>query len=60
MINSRDRYYTRISNKLTDSHVFPKAFCSILKMLLNSENLWLFHLCSMKTGLEQIFKRRLN
>ena len=39
MINSRDRYYTRISNKLTDSHVFPKAFWSILKILLNSENL---------------------
>ena len=33
----RDRYYTRISNKLNDSHVFPKAYWLILKMFLNNK-----------------------
>ena len=32
--DSRDRYYTRISNKLNDPHVSPKAYWSILKMFL--------------------------
>ena len=36
--HSRGRYYTRISNKLNDSHVSPKAYWSILKMFLNNEN----------------------
>ena len=36
--DSRDRYYTRISNKLNDSHIFPKANWSILKMFLNNKN----------------------
>ena len=26
MNDSRDRYYTRISNKLNDSHVSPEAY----------------------------------
>ena len=33
--DSREKYYTRKSNKLNDSHVSPKAYWSILKMLLN-------------------------
>ena len=33
----RDRYYTRISNKLNDSPVPPKAYWSILKMFLNNK-----------------------
>ena len=37
MKNLRDRYYTRISNKLHDSHVFPKAYWSIFKMFLNKK-----------------------
>ena len=35
--DSRDRYYTRISNKLNDSHVSPNAYWSILKMFLNNK-----------------------
>ena len=35
--DSRDRYYTRISNKLNESHVFPKAYWSILKIFLNNK-----------------------
>ena len=34
--DSRDRYYTRISNKLNDSHLSPKAYWLILKMFLNN------------------------
>ena len=33
---SRDRYYTRISNKPSDSHASPKAYWSILKIFLNN------------------------
>ena len=36
--DSRDRYYTRISNKLNDAHIFPKANWSISKMFLNNKN----------------------
>ena len=35
--DSRDRYYTRISNKLNDLHVSLKACWSILKMFLNNQ-----------------------
>ena len=35
--DSRDRYYTRISNKLNDSYVSPKAYWSILKIFLNNK-----------------------
>ena len=35
--NSRDRYYTRISNKLNDFHISPKVYWSILKMFLNNK-----------------------
>ena len=46
--------YTRISNKVNDSQVSPKAYWSILKMFLNNKKLGLFHLFSMKTGLQWI------
>ena len=39
MNDSRDRYYTRISNKLNDSHVSPEAYWSNLKMFLNKKTL---------------------
>ena len=45
---------------LDGSHASPKAYLSILKMFLNNKKLRLFHLCSMKTGLPRILKRRLN
>ena len=35
--DSRDRYYTKISNKLNDYHVSPKVYWSILKMFLNDK-----------------------
>ena len=33
----KGRYYTRISNKLNDYHISPKAYCSVLKMFLNNK-----------------------
>ena len=39
MNDSRDRYYTRTSNKLNDSHVSPEAYWSNLKMFLNKKTL---------------------
>ena len=39
MNDSIDRY-TRIFNKLNDSHVSPKAYWSIFKMLLNNKKLY--------------------
>ena len=37
--DSRARYYTRISNKINDSHVSPKAYWLILKMLWNNKKI---------------------
>ena len=41
--DSRVRYYTRICNKLNDSHVSPKAYWSFLKIQKNSIILPLFY-----------------
>ena len=46
----RDRYYTRISKRFNDSHVYPRAHWSILKTFWTIKKLWLFHLCSVKIG----------
>ena len=35
--DSKDLYITRISNKLNDSHVFPKVYLLILKRFLNNK-----------------------
>ena len=37
MIQENSRYCDRISNKLNDSRVFPKAYWSILKVFLKSK-----------------------
>ena len=52
--------YTRISNKVNDSQVSPKAYWSILKMFLNNKKLGLFHLFLNENRFKMDLKRRLN
>ena len=49
--DSRDMYYTRISNKLNDSHVSLKAYWSILKMFLNNKRTPIIPLLFYEKGL---------
>ena len=55
MIEERD-IIPEQQKRFDDCHVYPRAYCSILKIFSIIKNkCWTFHLCSLKTGyIEQI------
>ena len=60
MNDSKDRCYTRISNKLNDYHLSPKVYWSTFKMFLNNkktliENTFVTDLNNKKTLIENTF-----
>ena len=57
---SKEKYYTKLSNRLADPLTSPKTYWSILKKFLNNEKFLAYLLCFMKTNLLQTSKKKLN